>query len=237
MKKLFALGMVVVLSMGLSVSPIFQNNQLKEMLLVMTSLQPVNAAVEAMQGYYVYVFIAAFAIIILMALLYSKMIARPLININRVAVKLSQLDFSEQLNIQSKDEIGSLSQSINALSINLKDNINQLKQANQKLQEDIEKERGLEHMRKEFVSGVSHELKTPLSIIRSFAEGIQDGISKDKEARYLETILDESEKMSGLIHDMLELSKLELGMCKLECDDFSISTLTAQTVEKLEEQV
>ncbi|MGQ0452172.1 NAD(P)H-dependent oxidoreductase [Bacillus sp. SS-TM] len=63
---------------------------------------------------------------------------------------------------------------MNTLSVNLKDRIDRLNVANTKLQQDIERERQLEKTRKEFISGVSHELKTPLSVIRSFAEGIKD---------------------------------------------------------------
>jgi signal transduction histidine kinase len=204
------------------VMPLFKNGNISEMLFTMSSLQPVDEAVEAMRDYYIYGFAAAFIFIILLSFIYSRMIAKPLININKVALKMSEMDFAEQLAVVSNDEIGSLSSSINTLSRNLKDKIDQLYHANQKLVQDIEKERKIEITRKEFISGVSHELKTPLSIIKSYTEGIKDGVSRDKEDYYLDVIMDESVKMEGLVRDMLDLSKLESRNTSLDIETFDI---------------
>jgi signal transduction histidine kinase len=204
------------------VMPLFKNGNISEMLFTMSSLQPVDEAVEAMRDYYIYGFAAAFIFIILLSFIYSRMIAKPLININKVALKMSEMDFAEQLAVVSNDEIGSLSSSINTLSKNLKDKIDQLHHVNQKLVQDIEKERKIEIMRKEFISGVSHELKTPLSIIKSYTEGIKDGVSRDKEDYYLDVIMDESVKMEGLVRDMLDLSKLESQSTALDIETFDI---------------
>jgi signal transduction histidine kinase len=163
---------------------------------------------------------------------YSKIIAKPLIKMNRVTKKMANFDFSEKLPISTEDEIGSLSSSINSLSVNLKDRIDKLHVANTKLQQDIEKERQLEKTRKEFISGVSHELKTPLSVIRSFAEGIKDGVSKDT-TYYTDVILEETDNMNRLIVEMLELAKLESGTYKLEMEAFSIGELIQQVYTKL----
>lgn len=103
---------------------------------------------------------------------------------------------------------------------------------NTKLQQDIERERQLEKTRKEFISGVSHELKTPLSVIRSFAEGIKDGVSKDT-TYYTDVILEETENMNRLIVEMLELAKLESGTYKLDMTTFSIGELIQQVYTKL----
>ncbi len=215
------------------VMPLFKNGNISEMLFTMSSLQPVDEAVEAMRDYYIYGFAAAFVFIILLSFMYSKMIAKPLININKVALKMSELDFAEQLAVVSNDEIGSLSSSINTLSRNLKDKIEQLHFANQQLVQDIQKERKLEIMRKEFISGVSHELKTPLSIIKSYTEGIKDGVSKGKEDYYLDVIMDESMKMEGLVRSMLDLSKLESQSTSLDIESFDINEMVDEVRMKL----
>lgn len=215
------------------IMPLFRNGYLNEMLFAMSSLQPVDEAVEAMRDYYIYGFAAALIFIILLSFIYSKMIAKPLININNVALKMSEMDFAEQLTVASNDEIGSLSSSINTLSKNLKDKIEQLHLVNEKLMQDIEKERRLETMRKEFISGVSHELKTPLSIIKSYTEGIKDGVSKNKEGHYLDVIMDESVKMEGLVRDMLDLSKLESQSASLDKETFDIVEMTDEIRTKL----
>ena len=100
-----------------------------------------------------------------------------------------------------------------------------LRAANQKLQLDIERERQVELMRKEFISGISHELKTPLGIIKGFAEGIKDGIAKNKTNFYIDVILDEVDKMNSLVLDMLDLSRLQLASYKLVIIDFDMLPL------------
>lgn len=214
------------------VQPILENGQIKEYAFAVASLQPVNEAMLVLKDYYVYALIIVFLVIILLSFYYSKIIVKPLIKMNRVTKKMANFDFSEKLPITADDEIGGLSGSINTLSVNLKDRIDRLNVANTKLQQDIERERQLEKTRKEFISGVSHELKTPLSVIRSFAEGIKDGVSKDT-TYYTDVILEETENMNRLIVEMLELAKLESGTYKLEMTTFSIGELVQQVYTKL----
>lgn len=214
------------------VKPIIENGKITEYAFAIVSLQPVNEAMLVLKDYYVYALIIVFLVIILLSFYYSKIIVKPLIKINRVTKKMANFDFSEKLPVTADDEIGGLSGSINTLSVNLKDRIDRLNVANTKLQQDIERERQLEKTRKEFISGVSHELKTPLSVIRSFAEGIQDGVSKDT-TYYTDVILEETENMNRLIVEMLELAKLESGTYKLEMTTFSIGELIQQVHTKL----
>ncbi|HHL0970504.1 TPA: sensor histidine kinase [Bacillus cereus] len=214
------------------VKPIIENGKITEYAFAIASLQPVNEAMLVLKDYYVYALIIVFLVIILLSFYYSKIIVKPLIKINRVTKKMANFDFSEKLPVTADDEIGGLSGSINTLSVNLKDRIDRLNVANTKLQQDIERERQLEKTRKEFISGVSHELKTPLSVIRSFAEGIKDGVSKDT-SYYTDVILEETENMNRLIVEMLELAKLESGTYKLDMTTFSIGELTQQVYTKL----
>lgn len=214
------------------VKPIIKNGEITEYAFAIASLQPVNEAMLVLKDYYVYALIIVFLVIILLSFYYSKIIVKPLIKMNRVTKKMANFDFSEKLPVTADDEIGGLSGSINTLSVNLKDRIDRLNVANTKLQQDIERERQLEKTRKEFISGVSHELKTPLSVIRSFAEGIKDGVSKDT-TYYTDVILEETENMNRLIVEMLELAKLESGTYKLDMTTFSIGELIQQVYTKL----
>ncbi|PEK02688.1 sensor histidine kinase [Bacillus wiedmannii] len=214
------------------VKPIVENGKITEYAFAIASLQPVNEAMLVLKDYYVYALIIVFLVIILLSFYYSKIIVKPLIKMNRVTKKMANFDFSEKLPVTADDEIGGLSGSINTLSVNLKDRIDRLNVANTKLQQDIERERQLEKTRKEFISGVSHELKTPLSVIRSFAEGIKDGVSKDT-TYYTDVILEETENMNRLIVEMLELAKLESGTYKLDMTTFSIGELIQQVYTKL----
>jgi two-component system, OmpR family, sensor histidine kinase VanS len=108
-----------------------------------------------------------------------------------------------------------------------------LKQANGKLKQDMEKRVQMEKEQREFFEHASHELKTPLSIVKSFAEGLQDGVSPDKQDHYVEVIIEESAKMEGLITDMLDLAKLENGAIKLRKTSFLLSEMIESLADKL----
>lgn len=192
----------------------------------MTSLQPVDEAVQMLEDYYLYLVLFVLLLIVLASFYYSKKIAKPLLQINDTTNKIANLDFSESIPIRSKDEIGTLSNNINTLSTKLHSYIDQL-------QQDIEKEKQLESIRKEFISGVSHELKTPLSIMKSCISIIEDGVASDKKDYYFHALKKEVDKMDLLIVDMLELAKFESGTYKMEMDVFPIDESIAYICEQL----
>ncbi|MED0935941.1 HAMP domain-containing sensor histidine kinase [Bacillus mobilis] len=192
----------------------------------MTSLQPVDEAVQMIKDYYVYLIIFVLILIVLISFYYSKKIAKPLLQINNTTKKIAGLDFSETIPITTKDEIGDLSQNINTLSKALHSYIHQL-------QQDIEKEKQLENTRKEFIAGVSHELKTPLSIMKSCISILEDGVASNKKEYYFKAMSKEVDKMDMLIIDMLELAKFESGTYKMEMDVFYIDEMIDYICEQL----
>ncbi len=207
------------------VKPVIKNNQISEYIFAISSLQPVDEAVEAMKSYYGYVFAIVILLMLVMAFVFSRSISKPLLKMNSVAGKMADLDFTEECRVKSKDELGNLALSLNRLSRNLSRSLEDLKSANVQLKLDIEKERSLESMRKEFVSSVSHEFKTPLGIIKGFAEGFKDNIAEEKREHYVDVILDEVEKMDELVMDLLELAKLESKAYDLNVENFVMAEL------------
>ncbi|WP_062104234.1 sensor histidine kinase [Bacillus niameyensis] len=191
-------------------------------LFAMTSLQPVDEAVQMVKEYYVYLIAIVMLLVLIASFYYSKKIANPLLKINYTTKKMANLDFSERVSVKSKDELGTLSENINILSDTLHTHINQL-------HEDIQKEKQLENTRKEFISGVSHELKTPLSIMKSTISILQDDVAKDKKGYYFQALEKEVDKMDRLIADMLELAKYESGTYQMKMEPFHID----ETIEKL----
>ncbi|MFD1363354.1 sensor histidine kinase [Lentibacillus salinarum] len=208
------------------IKPIKDVNGKTAYIFAMTSLQPIDEAVQMLEDYYVYLIIFVLLLIVLASFYYSKKIAKPLLQINDTTSKIVNLDFSETIPVRSKDEIGTLSHNINSLSTTLHSHINQL-------QEDIEKEKQLENTRKEFISGVSHELKTPLSILKSCISILEDGVAKDKKDYYFNAMAKEVDKMDMLIVDMLELAKFESGTYKMEMDVFYIDQIIEHICEQL----
>lgn len=204
-----------------------------EFLILIGSLQPVNEAMMVTRQFYIYIFAGGILVIILLSFVFSNIVSKSLIKINKTAAKMANLDFSEKCEVKSKDEVGNLAASLNTLSENLQNALGSLKQANAKLTEDIEKERNLEKMRKEFIAAVSHELKTPISLIEGYTEGIKDGVFDENETgNYLDLIIDESYKMANLVEDMLDLSQLESGNFKLVKDKFYLDELIRTTLKK-----
>ncbi|MFD2043355.1 sensor histidine kinase [Ornithinibacillus salinisoli] len=192
----------------------------------MASLQPVNEAVQMIKEYYIYIVLFVVTLVLLTAFYYSKGIARPLLRINDATKRMTNLDFSERITAQSKDEIGELSNNINFLSTTLQSYIDQL-------QQDVEKERQLEQTRKDFIAGVSHELKTPLSIMKSCMSILQDGVAAEKKDHYFSAMENEVDRMDHLIADMLELAKYESGTYKLEMESFFIDELIRSVYNQL----
>jgi len=159
---------------------------------------------------------------------------RPILELNKIARNMSTLDFSERYPVKNRDEIGQLGESINSLSEQLQKSILELKAANEKLRQDIEKERRIDEMRKEFISNVSHELKTPIALIQGYAEGLKLNVNEDEENKnfYCDVIIDESLKMNKLVKQLLELAQIEYGELPLEREDFSIVKLVQQVIKK-----
>jgi len=102
-----------------------------------------------------------------------------------------------------------------------------------RLERALDYAREAEEARRLFISSLAHELKTPLAVVSSYAEGLQEHIAEEKREQYLDVILSESRRMDALVMQMLDLSRLEAGRVKLSRDDFDLRTLTEQLLEKL----
>jgi len=166
--------------------------------------------------------------------IFSRRFTKPILELNNLAQRMSKLDFSKKYLDNSDDEVGQLGKSINSLSDQLDEAITELQEANAKLREDIEQERRIDSMRKEFISNVSHELKTPIALIQGYAEGLKLNVHEDEENRnfYCEVIMDESDKMNKLVKGLLDLSQIESGFFELEKSIFPISALVDHVLDK-----
>ena len=165
----------------------------------------------------------------------AKRFTKPIVELNVIAEKMSNLDFSQKYNSDgSEDEIDNLGKSINAMSEKLEGTIKQLKIYNSELEKDIEKRSKIDEMRKQFISDVSHELKTPISLIQGYAEGLLEDVNTDDESRkyYSEVILDESNKMDKLVKQLLELMKLEYDNRLFNNSIFDITGLIKEVIRK-----
>ena len=180
---------------------------------------------------------AGFTILIasIMVSVVSKKFTEPILELNYIAKKMSNLDFSHKYEVTNvKDEINDLGNSINIMSDKLEKTIKQLRSTNIELERDIEQKSKLDEMRTTFISDVSHELKTPIALIQGYSEGLLENINSDDESRkfYAEVILDETNKMDRLVKQLLELMKLEYGKREFSNHVFDVIELEKEIIRK-----
>lgn len=165
----------------------------------------------------------------------SSKFTKPILKLNEIANKMANLDFSEKYRISdSDDEINDLGRSINKMSDKLERTIKQLRKNNNQLEKDIEEKSKIDEMRKQFISDVSHELKTPIALIQGYAEGLIENVNTDEESKkyYAEVILDESNKMDKLVRQLLELMTIEYGKRDFSNSKFDICELIQEVIRK-----
>lgn len=165
--------------------------------------------------------------------LMSCFISKPIAKLEKAAKRMADLDFSSSCDIMTNDEFGRLSTSLNVMADNLQNALMRLEAANKQLEKDIEKERLLLSERKELVDSLSHEMKTPLGIIRAYAEGYQDEDDELKKQKYAEIIISETERMNHLITALLDLSALETGAVQLTSERFDFVELLETVAGRL----
>lgn len=145
---------------------------------------------------------------------------------------MSHLDFDVKVPTGSDDELGRLGNSINELSSKLELTISELKTANNELQKDIEQKVQIDEMQKEFLSHVSHELKTPIALIQGYSEGLKDNILDDEESKefYCDVIADEAKKMNRMVQKLLTLNQIEFGNNQVNMERFDITEMIQNMV-------
>ena len=168
---------------------------------------------------------------ILIVLIVTNMFSKPIIEMSRVARRMSNMDFSSKVEVTSNDEIGDLGESMNELSNKLENSITELKSANLELSNNLREKEQIEDMRTEFLSHVSHELKTPLAIIQGYAEGLKSGVAEDQETMdyYCDVISDEATKMNELVMRLINLNQIETGN-DLSIERFDLTKLIEDVI-------
>ncbi|NCC42663.1 MAG: HAMP domain-containing protein, partial [Clostridia bacterium] len=158
---------------------------------------------------------------------FARKITKPITELTDISQRMANLDFDVKYTSGGENEIGILGHNFNKMSETLEKAIAELKTANNELQKDIEKKEQIDEMRKEFLSNVSHELKTPIALIQGYAEGLQDNINDDAESRefYCEVIIDEAGKMNQLVKKLLTLNQLEFGNDQVTMERFDLTAL------------
>ena len=190
-------------------------------------VQGIRDNVAISNKFITYIGFGVLSIGIIAAYSFSRYFTKPIKQLSDIAERMANMDFDVKYEGNDKSEIGVLGVSMNNMSQKLEENISQLKIANLELQRDIDKKEKLEQMRSDFLSNVSHELKTPIALIQGYAEGLKEGVTEDVESTefYCDVIIDEALKMNTMVKKLLTLNQIEFGNEELVMERFDVVEL------------
>ena len=204
-----------------------------EFYLVRCPLESIEDSAAISNQFYIYIGLTVILASAVIIWLVTRKMVKPVQELAALSERMANLDFNAKYTSGGEDEIGELGQNFNIMSQKLEKSISELKSANLKLQKDIEERVQIDEMRTEFLSNVSHELKTPIALIQGYAEGLKDNISDDAESRefYCDVIIDESAKMNRMVRQLLTLNQLEFGNDQLSMERFDLAELIRGVIQ------
>ena len=162
----------------------------------------------------------------------SSFIISPIVELSDISEEIANFKFDTSVNISTNDEIGNLAQNMQILSMELKSKIEELESQNVLLEENLREKDKNAKIQREFISNVSHELRTPITLILGYSEALKMDIDEKTKEEYMDIIISESHKMSNLINDMLDISRLQSGDKQLVKERFDVSELLNKIIQK-----
>lgn len=207
------------------------------MIIIRSPMESIRESAMIANSFLAYVGAIAIVISALVIWFISKKITEPILELANISEKMTHLDFDAKYKDSGNhDEIALLGRHINQLSGTLEKTISELKTANNELQLDLARKNEIDEMRKEFLSNVSHELKTPIALIQGYSEGLKDCVIDDEESKnfYCDVIIDEAGKMNKLVKNLLELNQLECGNDSVFMERFDITELIRNCTNSLD---
>jgi signal transduction histidine kinase len=177
-------------------------------------------------------------ILLLISLIYAYYISnyftKPILRMNIVTKRMKNLDFDTMCVVSSDDEIGQLAESVNEMSLELSETIDTLNSRNDLLNREVEEKIKLDLKRRELLNNVSHELKSPLALMRGYAEGLKLNVSSSREKTdfYCDVIMDETIKMNQLVESLLDINQMEFGDKPLNKTAFEANDFIESMMDK-----
>ena len=203
------------------------------------SLQVLGEMLTIFTNYYIFIVIILAILVLLFTIWLTEQLTKPLLYMKRVTEHIANIDFSEKCDIDSNDELQDLATNINMMSDNLHTTLSQLQIMNERLQDDIAREREFEQMRSNFFATISHELKTPLTIIKGISNRIKTRSLSDEQVQtQLTSIIEEVDRMSSLVQDTLHYMKTEnQTIDSLDLSSFNITMLVEHLNKRMQTMV
>lgn len=204
-------------------------------MIIRMSVESFKESISISNKFYLGLAIGLIIVTTIVIILVTRKFTNPLLQLAEISKKMSNLDFNAKYIGDRNDEIGVLGESMNEMSDKLERTISELKSANIELHKDIARKEEVDEMRKEFISNVSHELKTPIALIQGYAEGLQEGINDNTEDMeyYCDVIIDEANKMNKMVKNLLTLNQLEFGNAQVNMERFDIVSVVAGVINSM----
>ena len=195
-------------------------------LYVTPRIQAENLAVRALAQMAPWLLLVLLAFSLLCAFFYSRYITRPIVRMSSIAGKMAELDFHWECGEKRRDEIGRLGRSLDQLARRLDTALTDLERANRALRGEVERERELDRQRMAFFNAASHELKTPVTILKGQLSGMLEGVGvyQDRD-KYLLRSLQVTGRMENLVQEMLAISRMEGGSGAIKREVVDLSAL------------
>ncbi len=193
--------------------PVKQSGALSAVMLINMPLAPVEDTALILKWQLFYITLVLLTAALLLSFFLSRSFTRPILEIKKVSETMASGDFSARIKSNKQDEIGKLAETINYLGQQLAK---------------------IERLRKDLIANISHELRTPLSIIRGYAETIRDvsGNTPEKREKQLGMIIEETERLSKIVDDILNLSQLQAGYARLNKSRFPIKDVLDTVIKR-----
>ena len=201
-------------------------------LYVTPRLKAENVAVRALIQMAPWLLLVLLAFSLLCAFFYSRYITRPIVRMSDIAGKMAELDFHWECGETRRDEIGQLGRSLDAMAEKLSTALTELESANQALRGEVERERELDRQRMAFFNAASHELKTPVTILKGQLSGMLEGIGVyQNRDKYLLRSLQVTGRMENLVQEMLTISRMEAGAAAMKQEPVELSALLEEQLK------
>lgn len=192
--------------------PIYKNKENIGSIILNSPMEPINETISILKKQLSIITITSLLIATILALFLAKTFTNPILKIIEASKKISKGNFDVSISVNSQDEIGVLAKTINDMTYKLGQ---------------------IENFRKEFIANVSHELKTPISLIRAYGELVMEIDEKESKNEYVQIIIDESSRLNTMVEEILFLSQIETGYLKLNKVNFYIINILNSVIEKL----
>lgn len=171
----------------------------------------------------------------LSAFICSRVIVAPIAKISQISKRMTELDMTWKCDTDRRDEIGVLSSSLNTMATRLKSTMEELETANQQLTKDVKKFKMLEEQHRNFFAAVSHELKTPLTILKGQLENMILGFGDyQNHAKYLPQALKSAEDIEYLVKEILSITKMETMNIGSSLEILSLADMVSKAVTELQ---